>query len=299
MKTLYKKDLNLAPKITLLPSGINGGIASTGNSAPPLRGQIQGWSAGAARRNMRFLQSVMLDKLPPMGLSITLTVKDCPASSKEWSRLTKGLVEFLLRHGATQLHWVTEWQRRGVPHLHGVAYFEAMPDPFIQTKVIAYWLHATSHLGTLGRGQHVVPIEGSSGWFQYMSKHASRGHGHYQREKGTLPRSWQTTGQLWGKRGNWPVDEVQVELTKRSWFLFRRVIKSYVIADARSQVLKAKRFGDAWSVRTATRRLVYARGMLRNNKRGMSEVRGLNEWLPWELSQLILDNVWQRDTQGP
>jgi hypothetical protein len=59
------------------------------------------------------------------------------------------------------------------------------------------WLSLAAAYGAGEVGQAVVPITGALGWSKYLSKHASRGVAHYQRQ-GTPP-GWTKTGRLWGK----------------------------------------------------------------------------------------------------
>lgn len=126
-------------------------------------------------------------------------------------------------------------------------------------------------------GQAVVPISGPLGWLEYLSKHASRGVAHYQRQ-GT-PQGWTATGRLWGKGGSWPVSEpVVAVISDTTMRRVRRLVRSYVIADARAAALQA-RPGSA-EARRAWARVAWARRMLRCNDRGLSAVRGMSEWVP-------------------
>jgi hypothetical protein len=90
--------------------------------APAKRGEINGWSAGAVRQHTRWLRSVDTTQLDGLGVAVTLTVRDCPESAAVWARLRNALQERLRRAGLLRWHWVTEWQRRGVPHLHLAVY---------------------------------------------------------------------------------------------------------------------------------------------------------------------------------
>ncbi|MFO5973161.1 hypothetical protein, partial [Pseudomonas aeruginosa] len=59
--------------------------------------------------------------------ALTPTVRDCPPTSDDWHRLLKAWAMRMQRAGMIRLHWVTEWQRRGVPHLHCAIWF---PDAY-------------------------------------------------------------------------------------------------------------------------------------------------------------------------
>lgn len=54
--------------------------------------------------------------------SWALTLRHCPPTSDDWTRLVKVLQQRLRRAGLLRWHWVVEWQRRGVPHLHLAVY---------------------------------------------------------------------------------------------------------------------------------------------------------------------------------
>lgn len=60
------------PVVTLYPHGGKGGVAPMKNNhqrAP--RGDVQGWSEGATRRNTEFLMSVRTDQLTGAGVALT------------------------------------------------------------------------------------------------------------------------------------------------------------------------------------------------------------------------------------
>src|SRR5690554_6634141 len=78
------------------------------------RSMIGGWSPGACRRNIDFLRSVDETRLDGVAMALTLSVRDCPPSSDEWHRLRNLFIANLRNWGLIRLHWVIEWQRRGV-----------------------------------------------------------------------------------------------------------------------------------------------------------------------------------------
>lgn len=92
------------------------------------------------------------------------------------------------RAGMVRLHWVTEWQRRGVPHLHCAIWFPDAYDTITPTRA---WVEVASAYGAGLRGQHARIIDGPVGWFQYLAKHAARGVKHYQRTADSIPEGWQ------------------------------------------------------------------------------------------------------------
>ncbi|WP_201793931.1 hypothetical protein, partial [Escherichia coli] len=67
----------------------------------------------------------------------------------------------LRRAGLVRLHWLTEWQKRGVPHLHGIAYF---PAAYEASTVGWNWIAVAEKYGANIRSQHVVPVTDMQGW---------------------------------------------------------------------------------------------------------------------------------------
>ena len=143
------------------------------------------------------------------GLALTLTIRDCPPTSDDWHRLRNAFIRRLKRAGMIRLHWVTEWQKRGVPHLHCAVWFEDL-DPNKEGELVRVWGAAlkgwaelAAPYGASPKSQKIAEIDNSVGWFQYLSKHASRGVKHYQRSSAGIPAEWkQKTGRMWGHWGN-------------------------------------------------------------------------------------------------
>jgi hypothetical protein len=146
---------------------------------------------------------------------------------------------------------------------------------------IATWLRLAAEYRPGDIGQVSVPITGPQGWLKYLSKHASRGVNHYQRQG--KPPGWQKTGRLWGHGGAWPTEEpVMAVIDDPTMRRVRRMERGYVVAEARSAVLAAKPGTTAH--KAAVRRLVWARRMLRCNDRSLSSVRGMSGWVPGSVS---------------
>lgn len=95
-----------------------------GNADPPKRGEIQGWTAAAARRNTKFLQSIDPAQLAGReGYALTLTLRESPVSYASWAVLLALFLDRLRKApGIGLVHWVVEWQERGAPHLHMALY---------------------------------------------------------------------------------------------------------------------------------------------------------------------------------
>lgn len=239
------------------------------------RGDVVGWSADSSRRNVEFLRCVRVEDLNDRGFGVTLTVRDCPVDAKEWAAMRRAFVKRMQRKGMIRLHWVTEWQRRGVPHLHGAIFFPEGVD--VKSLVVSAWLDVASSCHAGARGQFVAPIQDAVGWFEYLAKHEARGHLHEQRS--TMPPGWEKSGRVWGHVGDWPVDEPQrIVLSDEAAYCFRRIMKNWRIADARSKPLKVK-FGSSEIYVFDKRRFVKARNFLKCSKESAARVRGVSEWL--------------------
>jgi len=260
----------------------NGATMGVGNPAPKggPRGLITGWSPAAVRRHKRWLYSVESTGLDGVGDAVTLTVQSCPPSAEDWRRCVESLLKALRRAGMVRWHWVVEWQRRGVPHLHLAVYGPQADDVLSRPGYVAVaaWLRIAREYGPQSIAQHVTAITGPVGWLKYLSKHASRGVAHYQRQG--KPAGWTTTGRLWGYGGEWPVAEPLegVLATEQMWRV-RRMVQRYAIAQARSAALHY-RYRDPQKSKACWESVAYLRGMRKCNDRALSSVRGVSEWVP-------------------
>src|SRR5690606_15176032 len=110
-------------------------------------------------------------------------------TSDDWHKALKAFWMRLKRSGVVLIHWVIEWQRRGVPHVHCSLFFDD-PDFDAVAAIIPHWVALTGKWGSGPFGQHLTQIHDSLGWAQYTSKHAQRGLGHYQRSPENIPPQW-------------------------------------------------------------------------------------------------------------
>lgn len=267
------------PTLRLYPEGMSGGVPPSVNTHQRAkRGVVGGWSSSSVRANTRFLYSVEVDRLDEgvtgPGQAFTLTVRQCPPTHEDWKRLREMLFRSLRRWGMVRLHWVTEWQRRGVPHLHGVVWFDSH-GVGRSSQIVDEWCRIAADYRPLPRAQNVKPIHDALGWLQYLAKHASRGVMHYQRSAANVPRGWQRTGRMWGYLGEWPRREpISIGLSPGGWFAFRRLVRSWRYAKHRAE-------NDKHGMRRA-------RDMLQCGDRQLSEVRGVSEWLGLDESLTLL-----------
>ena len=240
------------------------------NHSPVKRDVVKGWSAGAVRRHTAWLYSISAPALDGVGFALTLTLRKTPGSAEVFHAVRRSWIRRVERLGASRIHWVIEWQRRGTPHLHLAVYFPSGAVPVQAAgQMIAAWVSLTGDdYGSSLSGQHFDEISGALGWLQYLSKHAARGVKHYQRSG--KPAGWEKSGRLWGHTGSWPSEApMRFDMESAAYWRLRRLVRSWRVAQARSA-------GDA-------RRIGFARRMLRNNDKNQSSVRGVNDWVSEEL----------------
>ena len=238
------------------------------------RGKVTGWSPGAARRNTAFLRSVDETTLTGHGIALTLTMKDCPESGTDLATILTSWIKRQRRGSMVRLHWVMEFQKRGVPHYHVAIWYDGSPQDALRrapvesdyaaasfaisnidmhkaeprlsdyaVKAVADWIELTAHLGTGPKGQHARPIIGAVGWFQYLAKHCGRGRQHYQRQQANTPKAWGSSPRVWGKSGDWKIIEpATAVLTTKQWYKLRRLVRAQRVARSRSVVP-----GPGWS----------------------------------------------------
>lgn len=241
------------------------------------RDVIKGWTPAATRRLTKWLYSVEADKLSGHGYAVTLTMRDTPPDRAALDRAFRALMARYDRLGVIRLQWVMELQRRGTPHYH-LAVYTAEELPKGGWELVEHWLAVAEPWGASWGAQKVEQLQRVNGWLKYMSKHASRSVGHYQRQG--MPPGWEVTGRLWGKRGDWPTvaEPMKFELSRDAWFRYRRLLRSYRIADARQEKHAENR----------ARRISSARRMLQAPDRKIAEVRGASEWIPQDVQIALL-----------
>ena len=266
-------------RVTVLPNGVTASFPRFGPQAEKSpRGKVKGWSPQSAARLRRWFYSVDGARLDGLGVGATLTVRDLPPTSADWTLTRERFMVRLRRAGLLRGQWLTEWQRRGVPHLHGCLYFPEGARDGLQELVTGHWQAAAGEWGVSASGQHVAEVWGLPGWLQYQAKHSSRGVRHYQRAN--VPAAWrESTGRLWGVVGEWPVREEVREVTSREFWRFRRLLRAWLVSEAR-------RDGDR-------RRAAYLRHMLSDPDKKRSAVRAIGEFCPERVAlELLAAATW-------
>jgi len=182
--------------------------------------------------------------------------------------------------GLKRLHWVTEWQERRVPHLHMACWFDRTVDQELLKK---HWCEVYEHQRPAYSRQHITPIHAFGGWAQYVSKHASRGAGHYQRNNWARPRGWQSSGRVWGKWGDWTlIEPVKVQMTSKPFYAYRRLVRNWRKSRANTgqarhmanimlqnpKDYRRDQWGDPMPLRTC------------EELRKLNALRGTSEWIP-------------------
>lgn len=251
------------------------------------RGEVRGWSVDAVRRHKKWLYSINEPALLGLGFALTLTVRDCPPSADDWKRIREAFMFRMKRLGMVRAHWVTEWQRRLVPHMHMAIYFD--PDDSEERRrqiiegVYVAWLSVAADFRPGWRSQTVDALDNVGGWLAYLSKHAARGVAHYQRRG--APAGWSKTGRLWGHVGEWPVlAPMRFDMARDAGHRYRRMVRSWRIADAREALLRQQRNPvrdpkeQESRLRAARKRIAVARRMLACHDPKLSPVRGVSEF---------------------
>lgn len=262
------------------------------NHKRALRGETSGWSESSSRSNTRFLYSVVPDQLTGYGYAFTFTVKDLPPTPSDWEKLRRKFIERLRRMGFIRLHWLTEWQRRGVPHLHGSVYFEKPLTTEQYLGLSQHWVDSAKEFNATIQGQNVKEITSALGWLEYLSKHAARGIWHYQRNG--KPESWDKTGRMWGKSGDWPTRVTEAEISMSDYHRLRRMCRSWRISDSRKvemrPVIGWEELKFPW---VDSKRIRSARTCLQHRDRALCTVLGVSEWIPEKVGMEMLYFIQQ------
>lgn len=260
-KGSQSKGQNPLRAVTILRHGVTLSTRSGHQRKGGPRGRVTCWSPGAARRNVAFLRSVDERELEGVGLAFTLTLRTCPPTPAAWASCITRWVKRQRRGGCSVLHWVMEFQRRGVPHLHVAAWYD--PESLRPCTVaherkrealhrmqdgteghrragligVVDWLEVASEFEPGSGGQQVRPLVGPVGWFQYLAKHCGRGADHYQRQQAAMPTAWPSAPRAWGKSGPWPlVPPVELAMGSEAFYKLRRLIRRQRVAKARAAV---------------------------------------------------------------
>ena len=253
--------------IKIVPNGGNSyQMSPSPQREQPKRGTCKGWTRDVSRGNCDFLMSVETDSLTGCGFALSLTIRDCPETPQAWQDVRRRFVERLRRLGLIRLHWLTEWQRRGVPHLHAAAWFS---DGVTVDALLSHWLASARAYSPGLQSQHIAPITGAPGWFEYLAKHAARSVSNYQRSSSNIPPAWGgNTGRMWGHVGEWSTSEAKlIEVPDPVEKQYRRLMLRY-------QIGKARRQGDH-------RRVMYFRRYLSRSPKDTARAQALPRlWIP-------------------
>lgn len=205
--------------------GVSGGRPGVGGS-PGEKSFSNGWTKAASSNNAKWLQSVR----PPLGfgIALTLTLSSLP-SADEWRSLVRDFNKFLSSNDLCYAyHFVVEWTRRGLPHIHYMVYLDIEESAFPTWSV---WLRRKwCNISACAEmhAQCAKAVESLHGWLEYVAKHAARGIHHYQR---ATPPLWcgVPTGRMWGYGGIWPErQEAKLSLSESDFVCFSRLLRKYM-----------------------------------------------------------------------
>ena len=284
------------PTIRVYPSGTTSGSPATTRHVPETkRGEVAGWSKESARRHAAFLRSVDYEALAGHLYSFTLTVRDTPATAREWAALRAAWLERLRKRSPDDraafpdvdaepssltvtagkgpvllaYHWVTEWQKRGTPHTHGALVWSEPLTPAQRAWVRRSWQEVAKAYRATWAAQDVSETLSAGSWARYVAKHSARSAGHYQRSQ--MPAGWKASGRLWGASpAGWPRRSERYAIDAAGGYQMRRLVRSWRIADARKER----------DPETRRRRISSARQMLKAPAGWAGRVRGVSEWPP-------------------
>lgn len=263
--------------LKLYRNGVSTYTGGSGDHVRAKRGVVRGWTNETARRQLHWLWTVDEPMLSGHGYAVTLTIRDCPPTSDDFHRLRDAYLKRLVRMGATRVHWVIEWQRRGVPHMHAAVYFAEPLTDEDQDMLAVHWIIVATKFGTGLKGQQVDQITAIGGWLKYLAKHASRGARHYQRSG--APEGWEKTGRMWGKTGGWPEIEPIVldDLSSPEFWRVRRALRAWARAQQSALVAKPSRDPERHAANLKT--LSKMRRMPARQQRRESSYMGASEWI--------------------
>lgn len=275
-------------RVTVMPNGCTASVVRQGpNPNPSERGECKGWTPQVTRRLRRWLYSVDGSKLGEGGFTTTNTVLHLPPTPQEWRDTLRLYFDRLRYEGLERLQYLTEFQKRGVPHLHTCG-FGPWQDPQEREKLLKdHWLAVAAPWAPEKQSQWVNDLWGLRGWFQYQAKHSARGVKHYQRAN--LPEGWRSrsTGRMWGVLGEWPTHELQLDVDHRTFVRFRRNVQRWLIAQARTEE-KA-----GWE-----KRLTWLRRMLQDPDPKRAAVRPIGEFVPGDTARKLLIAALHDDSSG-
>jgi len=269
--------------LRLYPSGLTAYQPSNhvrpGNSD---KAEVSGWSRNSTRSLILWLKSVDPHQLPAgQVFSFTFTLRECPQTPQHWKALLQAFFRRLHHRDCRSLLWLVEWQRRGVPHLHGIV---LLPSTLRIEDFRACWCWTALGYGAKAHAQHTRAIYDPIGWNEYLAKHSARGVANYQRSGASIPKEWQgKTGRMWGHRGPWPVyPPIDFECSSGVFFKLRRLLRYRALSQARQR-------GDPRAIR-------FCRTTLKCNDKQLSSVRGISHFCDQSTALRYVDYL---QTTGP
>lgn len=277
---------SLTRRVTTQPSQL------IGKKRQPSRG----WTKASSRGNRDFLMSIDFEKCTGNAFAITLTIPSdsVPNTHTEFHRLIDNFLKRAKRFGVSRYHWLMECTAKLTPHLHMTMWSEMQLAEFT-----SYALHAWSEVTRAAginisfKAQHIDQVKSPLGWAQYQGKHGARGAAHYQRDG--FPESWEQTGRMWGRGGDWNSENldregITVDFENKSQLAqLRRNIRGYSVALAKKTKNEELRKKDIY----------YTKRMLRTSAQTIGEIRPLTSWLPQAVALQMVQAVTLKFAPDP
>lgn len=272
----------------------------TGEIIVPKRSTCQGWTYAAARRNEQTLQCIDFDAIDGYTYAITLTIPSSAmhaVTPKQFHRWLDNWLKTARRRGMLHYYWILEFTAVGTPHLHITIWMASRCDREVQRLLLA-WLRTLKRnniYGSINAQDARTVVTAATDdpyfagpptperWLSYLSKHASRGVAHYQRQIENMPPEWQEhSGRVWGHDRNLPLKPPEkMALSQQAFWIVRRWARNWLTAEAATASDPDKR----------RRGISTCRRFLKCNDLELSASRGLGAWCPERVAMQLIDGL--------
>jgi len=199
-----------------------------------IRGQVQGFSYKSRKRIMQTVAKINTAKVHGKPLFITLTYPDSYShDSNIWKNdLSKFVKTFNRKYSNIVLIWRLEFQKRGAPHFHVIA-FNTNKTSFLpglksmREFISDNWYRSVGSCDVkhLSAGTDVSLIKSWRGVTHYVSKYISKTVQSY-----LFPDANCFNGRHWGiyNREYLPIDEITIDIDEEEFNYLRRIARRYL-----------------------------------------------------------------------
>lgn len=282
-------------QMKLYQNGFVNAIGGGGNPYPPARGECVGWSAGVVRRNMQKLLSIDFNKCSGFSYFVTLTLRDCPESAADFAVLIDRFIKWLRRRGLVRYHYVIEWQKRGVPHLHMAVWLDAR---LCGDAVAVYWVESAAaayfpnKITGIKHATKTDEINGGVGWAKYVSKYAGHAaRGFYNSQRRAMPKGWERSGRMWSVGGDWQglfIDADDLPINDKQQYALRRIIWRMRYAAARDNLRRFFVENGSWAYVAARRGAPCSRSGIKTGLLLSSIITVQGSYTNWKVKEITL-----------